>query len=74
MTSTDPMPVFTIKAKDKLAVRAVEAYRRLCLELGLDAQADEVDKAIAEIVTWRKAHPDQVKLPDHPHVPTEAAS
>ncbi len=69
MTSDDAMPVFTIKAKDKLAIRAVEAYRRLCLELGLNAQADEVDKALDEIVAWREAHPDQVKLPDHPHVP-----
>lgn len=65
----DPMPVFTIKAKDKLAVRAVGAYLRLCQELGLDEQAAQVELAMAEIHAWRRRNPRLVQLPDHAHVP-----
>ena len=66
---TDPtMPVFVIKAQDKLAVRAVEAYRQLCLQLGLDEQAGQVELALDEIKEWRQANPTRVKLPDHRHV------
>lgn len=63
------MPVFTILAKDRLAIRAVEAYRRLCLEVGLDEQARQVELAIGEMHRWRETHWQQVLLPDHTHVP-----
>lgn len=66
------MPVFVIKAKDRLAVSAVAAYRRLCEESGLTAQAAEVDKALLEIVAWRGRNEDQVQLPNHQHVPAGA--
>jgi hypothetical protein len=73
MPEPDPMPVFTIKAKDKLALKAVDAYRDLCLELGLYEQAAEVLLAYSEMSRWRDRNPDQVKLPDHAHVPVGGA-
>lgn len=68
MTANDPMPVFTIKAKDLLAVEAIEAYAELCRENGLHWQAEEVDKAINEIRAWQRRHAGEMKLPDHQHV------
>ena len=65
----DPMPVFMIKAKDKLAVKAVMAYRELCQDEGLAHQADEVLKAADEIDQWQGRNWSDVKLPDHDHVP-----
>jgi hypothetical protein len=63
------MPVFVIKAKDVLAVEAVQAYYALCVERGLLAQADEVQLAIAEIGAWQDRHQNDVRLPTHKHVP-----
>jgi hypothetical protein len=67
--STKDMPVFVIKAKDQLAVLAVEAYEDLCIEAGLHDQAAEVRKAKTEIELWQEANPQLVKQPDHTHVP-----
>lgn len=68
MNYTDPTePTFTIKAKDVLAVPTLHAYRLECKEHGLDSQAEEVGKAIGEIVHWQKNH--EVKFPDHKHTP-----
>ncbi len=68
MNYTDPTePTFTVKAKDALAVPTLRAYKRECLEHGLGGQADEVEKAIGEIVQWQKNH--EVKFPDHKHTP-----
>jgi hypothetical protein len=68
------MPVFTIKAKDKLALRAVDAYRVLCEGLGLDEQAREVERAYTEMAEWRQRNPGEIKLPDHKHVPAQPAA
>lgn len=65
----DSMPVFVIKAKDRLAVAAVRYYGELCVEAGLTGQSREVAKALAEIVSWRSRHRDLIQMPDHPHVP-----
>jgi hypothetical protein len=65
----DPMPVFTIKGKDQLAVAAIEHYRYLCDINNLTEQAAEVEKAIIEIEHWQFRNPDRVKRPDHRHVP-----
>jgi hypothetical protein len=65
----DPMPVFTIKAKDTLAIETIVAYRDFCLEQDLTEQAAQVELALDEIEAWQRANPDQVKLPDHTHVP-----
>jgi hypothetical protein len=64
-----PEPRFTIKAKDDLALLAVDAYRALCVEEGLTEQAAEVVKAYGEIVEWRLWHRDLCHPPDHEHKP-----
>ena len=66
---TYPMPVFTIKAKDKLALDTIARYRDLCLRAGLLAQAAEVEEAYEEFMVWQASNPERVKLPDHKHVP-----
>lgn len=69
MTNDDPMPVFVLKGKDRLALGAISQYSLLCLKAGLIDQAAEVDKAYAEIRAWQGRHPELMKLPDHEHVP-----
>jgi hypothetical protein len=66
---TDVMPVFVIKAKDNLALAALDAYKRACIDMGLSRQADQVQQAADEIFMWRMRHPDECKQPDHDHVP-----
>ena len=65
------MPVFTIKAKDRLALSALIAYRELCRAANLFDQTLEVGSAINEMRAWRDANPDMIKDPDHNHVPTK---
>lgn len=65
----DPMPVFVVKGKDRLAPSAVDAYFTLCLAQGLGTQAAEVADAAREIREWQSRHPELVKIPDHKHVP-----
>jgi hypothetical protein len=65
----DPMPIFVIKAKDRLALDAVRAYRALCEEHGLNWQAREVGKAHREMREWQDQHRDRMQMPDHRHVP-----
>jgi hypothetical protein len=67
----DPMPVFTLKAKDALALDMVNYYEWLCCEAGLTDQAVEVRKAFREIEEWRVRNASAVKMPDHPHVPAQ---
>lgn len=69
VTDADPMPVFTIKAKDRFALDAVKAYRQLCVDAGLHNQAFEVSRAICEMIDWRDRNPKLVKTLDHRHVP-----
>jgi hypothetical protein len=70
----DDMPVFVIKAKDRLAIDAIIDYRGLCTAHGLDEQAEQVQLAIDEIAVWQDANRHLVQLPDHPHVPASAPS
>lgn len=65
----DPMPVFVIKGKDILAPHAVSAYAVLCDAQGFFSQSREVRRAVDEIQDWQWRNRDQVKPPDHPHVP-----
>lgn len=77
MTATydpDPMPVFVLKGKDRLALDTIHHYKWLCREAGLLDQADEVEKAVDEMVAWRVRNFDRVQFPDHPHVPVAAAA
>lgn len=66
------MPVFIIKGRDALAPEAVAAYRDLCLKYRLDAQAAQVQLALDEIEAWQAAYPDDLRLPNHAHVPAAA--
>jgi hypothetical protein len=74
MTGGDPMPVFVIKAKDKLAASTIECYLTYCEDEGLDEQAEEVRKAIAEFEAWQARNPAAMKLPDHSHRPVSVTS
>ena len=62
-------PEFPLKATDRLAIKAIDDYRRQLLAHGLRSQAEEVLKAIEEFSQWQAANWGQVKLPDHTHVP-----
>jgi len=64
----DPMPVFPLRAKDRLALATIEFYRAECEAHGLTEQAREVDAAIDEWVAWQARNLDQMKMPDHKHV------
>ena len=68
MRDSGPMPVFVLKARDNLAPGAVANYAILCEAAGLDDQAREVRKALAEMVNWRDEHRDLCKWPGHAHV------
>lgn len=63
------MPWFTLLAKDRLAVETIEFYRDRCAEAGLAEQAAEVEKALEEFRDWQREWSQQVKMPDHAHVP-----
>lgn len=67
--SDDPMPVFVIKAKDRLATIAVGEYRGACNDFGLADQAAQVGRALDEFHAWRDRNPSLVQVPDHEHVP-----
>lgn len=63
------MPVFVIKAKDKLAITAIWYYEQLCVQQNLIEQADEVRKAREEMSDWQANNLDLLQMPDHKHVP-----
>lgn len=65
----DPMPVFVIQGKDRLAPQTIAQYARSCEAAGLTEQAREVRKALLEITEWQHRNHDRVKYPDHKHVP-----
>ncbi len=69
----DPMPVFVLKAQDRLAIKAVNAYQDACETAGRLDQARQVMRAADEIVAWQERHQDLVKFPDHEHVPVGEA-
>lgn len=71
-TETDPMPIFSIKAQDLLALVAIYAYERACHREGLVDQAKQVALAYEEIEEWQARNPDKLKFPDHKHVPVES--
>lgn len=65
----DPMPVFVLKAQDRLALNAIIDYYHHCIYDGLNDQAGEVAKAYNEFEAWRERNPERMKWPDHPHQP-----
>jgi hypothetical protein len=68
-TPKSDMPVFVVKAKDRLALATLIEYHRLCIGHGLIEQACEVSKAMLEIHNWQRLNPQTVKMPDHKHEP-----
>ena len=56
-------PWWVFRAKDKLAIPAIQAYRALAVAAGLDPQfINEIDAHIQRILTWQYEH--GTKLPD----------
>lgn len=64
-------PVFVLRGKDSLTPWTIASYMHSCRQKGLHDQAEEVDKALHEVMRWQRHNPDKVKLPDHPHVPVK---
>jgi hypothetical protein len=57
-------PVFLLRAQDKLAVAAIEAYVRLCSANSCPSpHLEALDVAIGRFVEWQFNHPQRVKLP-----------
>ena len=62
MTGT---PIFVLTAKDKISAGVIASYRSSCIVLKCKpGQAEGARVRLKEFVTWQKAHPDLVKLPD----------
>lgn len=68
-------PVFIIRGKDVLAVRAIQAYAALLLsardgaenertKLHLADMASDVEAVAVEVEMWQAVHDDLVRLPD----------
>lgn len=67
--AADPMPVFVIKAKDKLAPDAIGGYVALCEAVGLVDQTRQARHALSEVKSWQDRNAGHVKMPYHQHVP-----
>jgi hypothetical protein len=68
--NTGGEPIFVLRGQDKFATGGIKGY-----QIGLDTwnqtkQADEVQKAMDEMIAWQARHADRIKNPDHQHVPT----
>lgn len=57
-------PWFALRAKDLLALDAVEEYANICLAHNLHDHAAGVLKALEQMKAWREANRDKVKIPD----------
>ena len=58
-------PVFIIRAKDKLALRAVAAYIEIARAAGCIQVADDIEGDVVTIFeTWQQENLDKMKLPD----------
>lgn len=57
-------PWFALRARDVYSVKGVEAYAKLCEEMGLVDHAAGVRQAIKQMFEWQCANPDKVKIPD----------
>lgn len=59
----DGEPVFIIRAKDKLAIEAVEHYLSLAVDNGC-VNTGRSRSVLYNMNVWREKHPNKVKLPD----------
>lgn len=62
----DPdMPVFTLLAKDRLAVETVAFWMQRAREEGVnDEKLSKVQKHLDALVAFRESHPERMQLPD----------
>lgn len=62
----DPdMPVFTLLAKDRLAVEAVAFWMQRAREEGVnDEKLSKVQEHLDALVAFRESHPERMQLPD----------
>ena len=57
-------PLFLIRARDRLAIKALEAYRVLSQEDGcIDYHFEHLDKDIEAFKRFREEHPERMKQP-----------
>lgn len=68
----DPMPVFTLKGKDRLTLSTIQAYQAACESAGLAEQARQVGEAFDEIAGWQSRNRGLLHYPDHTHVPVRS--
>lgn len=58
-------PVFVLRAKDKAAVKAIQAYQAECRRLECDnSHIEDVQSILEEFALWRANNMEQVKKPD----------
>lgn len=62
----DPeMPVFTLLAKDALAIETVEFWLKLAVESGVNqTKISKVQEHLEWLIEWRQAHPERMHIPD----------
>lgn len=58
-------PIFIIRAKDKVAVDAIQTYGVLAFAVGASQEfVDGVNTCAAQFQVWQNEHTDIVKVPD----------
>jgi hypothetical protein len=57
-------PWFALRAKDRYSIRGVEAYAKLCEDMGLVDHAAGVRQAIKQMKAWQEVNQDKLKIPD----------
>ena len=70
-TFPEDEPLFLLRAKDKLAPRAVRYYAQICRHLAITTKnkalmetGETVQVVALEMEQWQRLHPNKVKLPD----------
>lgn len=60
----DDEPMILFRAKDRLAIPMLRAYRAICVEDGCtDYHLNGLDKLIQDFGTFKEAHPERMKQP-----------
>lgn len=58
----DDEPVFILRAQDKLAQQALQAYRTMTASAGLNPAS--IDERVTAFAAFAEAHPERMKLPN----------
>lgn len=66
LMNEDPdMPVFTLLAKDVLAIETTEYWMRRARELGVNpAKMEKVQEHLNALIAYKNEHPDKMQVPD----------